>query len=173
MQIDDTPEDNNCDNNNNNNNKTKHTNITTTTTNKHTHKQNNNNKQTNNPLQKKTPPAHTHRKQTNKQQQQQRTQNKTEIITMLQENAGENGVKIETNDIKGLCLTQSIIRVQELCESRSGRPGLHVLMSLTVSVDVKQHWTMLRHWSQFVPNMSTDIRGHEAPHHHHHQSIQT
>ena len=29
-------------------------------------------------------------------------------------------------------------------------------MSLTVSVDVKQHWTMLRHWSQFVPNMSTE-----------------
>ena len=26
---------------------------------------------------------------------------------------------------------------------------------------------MLRHWSQFVPNMSTDIRGHEALHHHH------
>ena len=26
---------------------------------------------------------------------------------------------------------------------------------------------MLRHWSQFVPNMSTDIRGHEAlPNHH-------
>ena len=31
------------------------------------------------------------------------------------------------------------IRVQELCESRGGRPGLSVLMSLTVSVDVKQH----------------------------------
>ena len=30
-------------------------------------------------------------------------------------------------------------RVQELCESRGGRPGLSVLMSLTVSVDVKQH----------------------------------
>ena len=30
-------------------------------------------------------------------------------------------------------------RVQELCESRSGRPGLPVLMSLMVSVDVKQH----------------------------------
>ena len=30
-------------------------------------------------------------------------------------------------------------RVQELCESRGGRPGLPVLMSLTVSVDVKQH----------------------------------
>ena len=27
--------------------------------------------------------------------------------------------------------------------------------------------TMLRHWSQFVPNMSTDIRGKEALHHHH------
>ena len=30
-------------------------------------------------------------------------------------------------------------RVRELCESRGGRPGLSVLMSLTVSVDVKQH----------------------------------
>ena len=29
--------------------------------------------------------------------------------------------------------------VQELCESRGGRPGLSILMSLTVSVDVKQH----------------------------------
>jgi len=29
--------------------------------------------------------------------------------------------------------------VQELCESRGGRPGLSALMSLTVSVDVKQH----------------------------------
>ena len=43
-------------------------------------------------------------------------------------------------------------RVQGLCESRGGRPGLPVLMSLVVSVDVKQHWAMLRHWSQFVPN---------------------
>ena len=30
-------------------------------------------------------------------------------------------------------------RVQELCESRGGRPGLPVLTSLVVSVDVKQH----------------------------------
>ena len=30
------------------------------------------------------------------------------------------------------------IRVQELCESRGGRPGLSVLMSLMVSVDVQQ-----------------------------------
>ena len=52
--------------------------------------------------------------------------------------------------------------VQELCESRGGRPGLSVLTSLLVSVDVKLYWTMLRHWSQLVPNMSTDIRGHLA-----------
>jgi len=58
------------------------------------------------------------------------------------------------------------VRALELCESWGGRPGLSVLMSLTVSVAVKQHWTVLRHWSQFVPNMSTDIRGHEALHHH-------
>ena len=30
-----------------------------------------------------------------------------------------------------------------------------VLMSLMVSVNVMQHWTMHQHWSQFVPNMST------------------
>ena len=40
-------------------------------------------------------------------------------------------------------------------ESRGGRPGFPVLMSLMVSVDVKQHSTMHTHWSQFVPNMST------------------
>ena len=47
--------------------------------------------------------------------------------------------------------------VQELCESRGGRPELSVLMSLLVSVDVKSYRTMLWHWSQLVPNMSTDI----------------
>ena len=31
-----------------------------------------------------------------------------------------------------------LVRVQELCESRGGRPGLPVLMTRTVSVDVKQ-----------------------------------
>ena len=31
-----------------------------------------------------------------------------------------------------------VIRVQELCESRGGRPGLCILTSLMVSVDVKQ-----------------------------------
>ena len=44
--------------------------------------------------------------------------------------------------------------VQELCESRGGRPGLSVLTSLLVSEDVNLYWTML------VPDMSTDIRGH-------------
>ena len=45
-------------------------------------------------------------------------------------------------------------------------PGLSVLKSLMVSVDVKHHLTMLTHWSQFIPNMSTDIRGHKALLHH-------
>ena len=31
------------------------------------------------------------------------------------------------------------IRVQELCENRGGRPGLSVLTSLMVSVDLKQY----------------------------------
>ena len=57
--------------------------------------------------------------------------------------------------------------VQELCESRGGRPGLSVLMSLLVSLDVKIYWTVLRHWSQLVPNMSTDIWGHRASTHYH------
>ena len=51
----------------------------------------------------------------------------------------------------------SWVIVQELCESRGGRPGLSVLTSLLVSVDVKNYRTVLRHWSQLVPNMSTDI----------------
>ena len=55
---------------------------------------------------------------------------------------------------------------QELCKSRGGRPGLPVLISPMVSLDIKQHWTMLRHWSQFFPSVSTDIWGHEALHHH-------
>ena len=50
--------------------------------------------------------------------------------------------------------------VQELCESWGGRPGLSVLTSLLVSVDVKIYWTVLWHWSQLVPNMSNDIWGH-------------
>ena len=52
--------------------------------------------------------------------------------------------------------------VQELCESPGGHPGLSVLTSLLISVDVKLCWTMLMHWSQLVPNMSTNIRGHQT-----------
>ena len=47
--------------------------------------------------------------------------------------------------------------VQELCESGGGRPGLSVLTSRLVSVDVKIYCTVLRHWSQLVPNMSHGI----------------
>ena len=32
-----------------------------------------------------------------------------------------------------------------MCESRGGRPGLSVLMSLQVSVDVKLYWTVFTH----------------------------
>ena len=56
----------------------------------------------------------------------------------------------------GITIRGSFI-VQELCESRGGRPGLSVLTSLLVSVDVKIYCTVLRHWSQLVPNMSHDI----------------
>ena len=40
---------------------------------------------------------------------------------------------------KGLVECHAYSRVQELCESRGGHPGLLVLMSLTVSMDIKQH----------------------------------
>ena len=43
------------------------------------------------------------------------------------------------------------------CVSLGGRPGLSVLTSFLVSVDIKNYWTVLRHWSQLVPNVSTDI----------------
>ena len=41
--------------------------------------------------------------------------------------------------LKNILSLSLVIRVQELCESRGGRPGLPVLMSHMVSVDVKQH----------------------------------
>ena len=36
-----------------------------------------------------------------------------------------------------VCVCVCVLIVQELCESRGGRPGLSVLTSLLVSVDVK------------------------------------
>ena len=59
--------------------------------------------------------------------------------------------------IKISFLSSSPTIVQELCESRGGRPGLSVLTSLLVSVDVKIYGTVLRHWAQLVPNISADI----------------
>ena len=62
-----------------------------------------------------------------------------------------------------LCHGHTICKIifQELCESRGGRPGLSVLTSLLVSVDVQDSIEpCFRHWSQLVPNMSTDIWGH-------------
>ena len=41
--------------------------------------------------------------------------------------------------IKGEWRQRSRAIIQELCESRGGRPGLSVLTSLLVSVDVKQY----------------------------------
>ena len=40
--------------------------------------------------------------------------------------------------IYSYCLLGDTFIVQELCESRGGRPGLSVLTSFLVSVDVKQ-----------------------------------
>ena len=62
--------------------------------------------------------------------------------------------------LKSLGLVRSLrmdFIVQELCESRGGRPGLSVITSLLVSVGVKIYCTVLRHWSQLVPNISNDI----------------
>ena len=56
------------------------------------------------------------------------------------------------------------LRVQGLRESRGGRPGLSVLTSIMVSVDVK---TTLNHASALsLIITSTDIRGHKALLHH-------
>ena len=65
------------------------------------------------------------------------------------DSAGAAGVKVEVAVLGSI--------VQELCESRRGRPGLSVLTSFLVSVDVKTYCTVLRHWSRLVPNMSHDI----------------
>ena len=44
------------------------------------------------------------------------------------------------HDLLNLCILSSLpVIVQELCESRGGRPGLSVLTSLLVSVDVKNY----------------------------------
>ena len=67
---------------------------------------------------------------------------------------------LRERDLTECTLSPIWIIVQELCESRGGHPGLSVLTSLLVSMDVKNYWSVLRHWSQLVPNMSADIWGH-------------
>ena len=54
---------------------------------------------------------------------------------------GEGGVckgKLPEKQLKFNVALRPFFRAQELCESRGGRPGLSVLTSLMVSVDVKQ-----------------------------------
>ena len=46
-------------------------------------------------------------------------------------------LKQDPNTISSVLLNPLCDIVQELCESRGGRPGLSVLTSLLVSVDVK------------------------------------
>ena len=55
-------------------------------------------------------------------------------------------LKCRQKDIGGLVYVHTHI-VQELCEGRGGRPGLSVLTSLLVSVDVK---AILNHASALV-----------------------
>ena len=54
---------------------------------------------------------------------------------------------------------ESVFRVQELCESRGGRSGAFRPNEPYGFRGRKAILTMLTHWSQLVPNMSTDIRG--------------
>ena len=60
-----------------------------------------------------------------------------------QKSTQTKNINNNTNQLSEIKLTESQptwcfrFRVQELCESRGGRPGLSVLMSHTVSVDVK------------------------------------
>ena len=46
---------------------------------------------------------------------------------------------VQIKDMYGLFNTCLSVIVQEMCESRGGRPGLSVLTSLLVSVDVKNY----------------------------------
>ena len=85
-------------------------------------------------------------------------QNDRDLLRVTAVTRGWNGYRNKSQHRKST-LEHSLI-VQELCESRGGRPGLSVLTTLLVSMDVKLYRTMLRHWSQLDPNMSTDIRGH-------------
>ena len=53
--------------------------------------------------------------------------------------AGSLGSTFCVDSYFGILSTHVLLIVQELCESRGGRPGLSVLTSLLVSVDVKNY----------------------------------
>ena len=59
------------------------------------------------------------------------------------QNQGHHTIPLSAEPVcpsgKAAALAARGIRVQQLCESRGGRPGLSVLTSLMVSVDVKQY----------------------------------
>ena len=60
-------------------------------------------------------------------------------------------------------VSEVLLRVQELCESRGGRPGLSVLISLTLSVDVKQHTlraSLSGTFLQTLPDLVSPLKGH-------------
>ena len=59
------------------------------------------------------------------------------VIVLFWHGTTESGTEKEDSSCRYFFI------VQELCESRGGRPGLSVLTSLLVSVDVKLYWTML------------------------------
>ena len=71
------------------------------------------------------------------------SQDATTLVKGPQLSQSPKGEQSDLNLVAGLSNSppqpSSVDRVQELCESRGGRPGLSVLMSFTVSVDVKQH----------------------------------
>ena len=55
---------------------------------------------------------------------------------------GKRGLHLSMNRFRQLnhsIVQELCVIVQELCESRGGRPGLSVLTSLLVSVDVKNY----------------------------------
>ena len=62
-----------------------------------------------------------------------------------------------------LSLTDLVVIVQELCESRGGRPGLSVLTSLLVSVDVKLYCIASLSLSLICQLTSADIKQHYLP----------
>ena len=53
--------------------------------------------------------------------------------------------------------------VQELCESRGGRPGLSVLTSPLVFVDVKNYGTVLQHWHNL--SLTCQLTSEDIKHH--------